>query len=173
MIESLIDSDKRDEYLEYFCFGIDDPVEFRKALVYIVENKLSMFDDDYFRTKIDEDSNDLIIDLILPSFRRLWGKVYVDLPDILVNKVDVYTNVFSDRIKLYQALFNIDDFLDYFKEMVLKTKKCLIDFIYLDQALEHVTLISNNYIAYLLKTTNESDDVLGDTRDANLKKILK
>jgi hypothetical protein len=44
---------------------------------------------------------------------------------------------------------------------------------YLDQALEHVTLISNNYIAYLLKTTNESDDVLGDTRDANLKKILK
>lgn len=175
MIDRLkgLDGNKRQDLIDDLSRGITNTSEFGDALNYIIDNKLDMFSDDYFRTPIEEGEDDIIMNLILPTFRRVWAQVYVNLPDILNKHVDVITSKYEDRIKLYQAFFNIDEFLDYFKRMMLETKDCLSDFKYLDKTVEHVTLIANNYIAYLLKITSESENVKMDIRNSKLRKILK
>lgn len=157
------DTQTKQILIDSLCNGIKNTSEFIDAVNYIIENKIENINDDFLY-----DSEESFVDLILPSFRRAWGKVYIDPPTLFISD----SKIKKERLELFQSLFNIDDFIDYLLEMLNKTKNCLSEFTHLDRTIEHITLIVDNYIAKLVNMVNESIDIKGDIREARLKKIL-
>lgn len=156
--------DKREVLIDVLCKGITNTSDFRDALDYIIFNKMDSLNIPEFTDPLYEDEED-ILELILPTFRRVWGRIYVQIPDILKNK--------KDKIELYQANFDIDEFIDYLKNTFLETKGCLSKFEYLDRTTEHLTIIVDNYIAMLIKNVSDSDDIKSDIRNLKIKKLIK
>lgn len=150
--------------IDGLCIGITNASDFRDACNYVIDKKSHLFDIPVFNDNSLYDDEDDILDLIMPSFRRTWAKIYIQTPTLF--KSD------DKRLQLFQSLFNIDEFLDYLISMFKKTKGCLSDFRYIDKTPEHLTLIVDNYIALLVKRVIESKDVKKDIREAKLKNIL-
>lgn len=157
----------REVLIDELCKGITNTSEFRDACEYIFDNKIHLFDISEFKDSLYEGEDD-ILDLILPSFRRAWGKVYVQTPTLFKSNLPD-----DQRLDLYQNLFDIDEFLVYLIEMFKKTKGCLSDFEFIDRTPEHLTLIVDNYIASLVKKVIESYDIKKDLRDAKIKRIVR
>lgn len=166
ILSKLKNKDYREILIDTLCNGIKNVSEFRDSLEYIIDNKLEMFDDDFFNQYLYEEDKEPIITLILPSFRRAWGKVYSDTPTLFKKRPG------DLRLELYQQLFNIDDFLNYLKDMFLKVKDSLKEFNNLDRTVETLTLIVDNYIAGLIQKVLDSDDINRDIREAKLNKIV-
>jgi hypothetical protein len=136
--------------------------DLESLLYYIVDEKLHIFDiDDLQGSFYYED--DETLDLILPTIARVWGKVFIDPPSILKDK----------KLELFQLLFDIDDFLDYLLEIIPKVKTSLIEFDKLDRTAETLVLIVDNYIAGLLETTRNREDIQQEIRDLRISKTLK
>jgi hypothetical protein len=166
VISKLKNKEYREILIDSLCKGISNTSDFRDAIEYIIDNKLEMFDDDFFNQYLYEEDNDTIISLLLPSFRRVWARIYIDTPSLFKKRPG------DKRLELYQELFNIDEFLSYLKEMFLEVKYCLKDFGNLDRTVETLTLIVDNYIAGLIQRVLDSDNISRDIRQAKLNKLI-
>jgi hypothetical protein len=145
------------------CAGLSGDLErFKDIIRYVVNNKYQLFDIDDFKGSLYEDE-DNILELILPSIRRVYGKVYVTPPTILKDQ----------RLLLFQELFDIDEFIDYLINMFKITKNCLKEFKYLDRTVETLSLIVDNYVSELIEKSKDCDDYTQAIRDLRLKKVTK
>lgn len=142
----------KSEYLE----------SFKCLMIYVIDEKYSLFDIDEFSGTLYE-GEDEILDLILPTIRRVFSKIYLSPPTLLKHQ----------RLKLFQTYFDIDEFIDYLIEMFLKCKNVLENFVYLDRTVETLELIVDNYIAELVKKVQDVDDIFIEIRDLKIKKIIK
>ncbi len=162
----------RETIIDSLCYGIKESSQFRDTIEYVIKNKL-----DTIQQKTDvlyEDEEDILV-LILPSIRRVWGKVFVETPKIfempkVVTQVPGY--VPDKRLEMYQLSFSIDEFIDYLIDMFNKTKNLLIDFEYLDKTQETLTLIVDNYVAKLIHNVTNCDDISQEIRDLKIKKVV-
>lgn len=155
----------REIILDTLCQGIKNTSEFRDLLEYVIDNKLYLFEGFEFKGTLYDGDDDLL-DLILPSIRRVWGKVYITPPSMLREK----------RLQLFELLFDIDEFLDYLVLILPKSSNKLEIFNNLDRTQETLQLIVDNYIAGLFHRAYNSETIDEDmkvaTRDKNLKKII-
>lgn len=129
--------------------GITNVTEFESILNNIVNEKYNLFNTEEFKGCLYDDDETETLDLILPSIRRVWAKIYITPPSLLRDS----------RLELFQLYFDIDDFLDYLIDMLKKTKSSLIYFDKLDRTVETLTLIVDNYIAGLVEKTKECSNI--------------
>lgn len=155
------DNEIRESLIYSLSFGITKAEEFIETINYVIDQKSELFDNKNFHGSLF-DGDDQTLDLILPSIRRVWGKVYETPPPILRDK----------QLELFQLSFDIDHFIDYLVKFVPKVKLSLQDFEYLDRAVETLTLIVDNYIAMLIKNLT-TDDITLRIRDFKLKKLTR
>ena len=82
-------------------------MEFLELLDYVIVKKSQLFNG-----LLDElyEGEDNISDLILPSIRRVFNKIYVQPPPLFLDN--------PLRLELYQLSFDIDEFIDYFIKMI-------------------------------------------------------
>jgi hypothetical protein len=155
----------REIILDTLCQGVKNTSEFRDLLEYVIDKKLYLFEGFEFQGNLYDGDDDLL-DLILPTIRRVWGKVYVTPPSMLKEK----------RLQLFELLFDIDEFLDYLVLILPKSSNKLEIFSNLDRTQETLQLIVDNYIAGLfIKAYNSEtidEDMKTATRDKNLKKLI-
>jgi hypothetical protein len=166
---SLLEINKNPSYRELIidtiCQGIKNTSDFRDCIEYILDKKTYLFEGEEFKGSLYDDDDD-ILDLILPSIRRVWGKVYITPPTLLREK----------RLELFELLFDIDDFLDYLVHIVPNVKNKLQEFNNLDRTTETLQLIVDNYVAGLFHLAYNSNDIDAEIkaakRNKNLKKIV-
>lgn len=149
----------REQLLDQLCIGIKDVSNFRDSCEYIIDNKSYLFKADYVLYNDEEN----ISELILPLFRRVWSKVYQDPPTLFTGK----------RLELFQLLFNIDEFIEYLLETLSETKGALDNFKNIDKNVEHLTLISNDYISLLVNKMINFKDIELEIREVKIKKLIK
>lgn len=156
----------REIILDTLCQGIKNASEFRDLLEYVLDKKLYLFEGFEFQGTLYEGDDD-ILDLIMPSIRRVWGKIYITPPSLLREK----------RLELFELLFDIDDFLDYLVMILPKSSTKLEIFENLDRTNETLQLIVDNYISGLFQLAYNSDtlseDIKSAKRNKNLKKIIQ
>lgn len=148
---------------------------FEMTLAYVIDEKWMLFDIDDLKGSFYEGEDDTL-DLVLPSVRRVFGKVFIDPPKIFVTDPSIaavkgYKE--DGRLELFRLHFDIDEFLDYFLEYLLLTKDSLIKFEYIDRTSETLTLIVDNYIAKLVRFVLDSNDIKCDIRDMKIKRMVK
>lgn len=159
--------DYKDLLIKDLSIGISNADEFKIYCEYVLDNKIKLFDISEFKES-PYDNEDYILDLIMPCFRRVWAKVYIQPPNLFnLNFKD------DKRLDLFQSYFNVDEFSDYFISMFKKTKGCLLDFEYIDRTPQHFSIIVDNYIAFLLKKVMESDIEKVNTKSKEIKKMSK
>ena len=156
------DPDFRSLITDTLCQNIRMTSDFRDILDHVIDNKLHLFETDEFSGTFYPEDDDTL-DLIFPAIRRVWGKIFVDPPQILKDK----------KLELFQLLFDIDDFIDYLIEIMPKVKTSLIEFDKLDRTAETLVLIVDNYIAGLLEATRNRDDIQMEIRDLRISKTLR
>lgn len=171
--EKLKDPIFKETILDSLC---DGKSELRDILEWVIDNKIFEFDDNTF-----EDFS--LQELILPAIRRVWGMIYLQPPSIfkpkyidgglVSNNLNKSNSIRASKLELYQLSFNIEDFLNYLKDMIDKNKNCLDGFEYLDKPLELIELICDNYIAKLVDFVNNSENLTEDIRNEKLRNILK
>lgn len=135
---------------------------FKNIAIYVIYNKYHLFDIDDFKGNLYEDE-DNIGDLILPSIRRVYGKIFITPPTILKDQ----------RLLLFQEMFDIDEFIDYLINMFKISKDCLKEFRYLDRTVETLSLIVDNYVSELIERSKDCNDYTQTIRDLRLKKVTK
>ena len=144
--------------------GIDTKwyVEFLDILEYVIDKRLKKISElQDFKETLYGESDIEIWELVLPSVRRVFGKIFITPPTILTN----------DRLQLFQLSFNIDNFLDYLVEMFQKTKMALVEFKFLDREAETLSLLVDNYIAGLIYEMSQVDDIKSEIRHLKIKKV--
>jgi hypothetical protein len=163
-------TDWREALLDSLCKGIQNSSDFRDMLEYVINdsNFQLLYNNDIYNSHLYEDDSDILVELILPALRRVWGKLYIDIPAILKNRRST-----DSRLEIYQALFDIDEFLIYLNDMLLISKDILKDFKNLDRTLETITLIVDNYISGLIKIAYDSDNRVSALRQIKINKIIK
>lgn len=162
ILELKNDPDLRAMIVDTLCQGIRLTSDFRDIIDYVIDNKLYLFDKEEFLGSFYE-NDDETLDLILPTIRRVWGKVFVDPPPMLKEK----------KLELFQLLFDVDDFIDYLLDIMPKVKTSLIGFDKLDRTAETLVLIVDNYIAWLFEATRDREDIQQEIRDLRISKTLK
>ncbi len=135
---------------------------FNEVINYVIDKKFHLF-----QVKEFEDSfyynDDSTLDLVLPSVRRVFAKVFIDPPQLFRGDTEEL------RYQLFVLNFNIDDFIDYLIEMMNKCKESLTHFEHLDRTSETLTLIVDNYIAGLVKLVRQSEDIEDDIKKIKTK----
>lgn len=154
-----------DEFMEYY----------EMTLNYVINDKYKLFDKPEFEGSFYE-GEDETLDLILPTIRRFFGKVFIDPPKIFqvhpeVRAVKGYEP--DGRLELFQLQYNIDEFIDYLVEYLTLSKDCLSKFHYIDRTSTTLEIIVDNYIGKMVKTVLESEDIKKDTRDLKIKNLVK
>jgi hypothetical protein len=148
---SLIDDDlKRD--LEY-------------NLNYILDKRMDVFDILCGELNNSDESVEV---LVLPSVRRAWSMVFINTPTIF--------GINDKRLELFQLSWDIDNFLNYLKDIFTKVKNCLDQFENLDTSVEILNLICQNYINKLISDCRKNktkEEIKIEIRDLKLKKMLK
>jgi hypothetical protein len=178
--EKLKDITFKESILDFLC---DGKSELRDILEWCINYKISEFKSDFF-----EDVN--LQELILPAITRVWNQIYLQPPwrgrkfgsifkpqyidgGLISKNLNRSNSNRSRKLELYQLSFNIEDFLNYLKEMLENNKNCLDGFEFLDKPSELVELICDNYIAKLVDFVNNSENLTEDIRNEKLKNILK
>ena len=122
----------REIILDTLCQGIKNTSEFRDLLEYVIDKKLYLFKGFEFQGNLYDGDDDLL-DFILPTIRRVWGKVYVTPPSMLK----------KERLQLFELLFDIDEFLDYLVLIIPKSSNKLEIFDNLDRTQENTIYINS------------------------------
>ncbi len=167
---SFFDIAKDDLYRRELFFilskGVDAKyqMEFLELLNYVVEKKSDLFNVEELLGELYE-GEDNISDLILPSVRRVFNKIFTQPPTLFLDN--------PLRLELYQLSFDIDDFIDYFIEMIKISKSSLDIFEYLDKTTQTLELIVDNYIAKLVKSVIDSVDINKDIQHIQRDKKIK
>jgi hypothetical protein len=162
IIEICNDLESREILIDTLCQGISNVSDFRDAVNYVIDN-IQMFNIEEFKSQLYEDEDDYL-DLILPTFRRVWGGVYTQPPPIFKS---------DQRLELYRLNFDIDEFLDYLKVSFIKSKGCLDYFEHMDRTPKHLELIVDNYISLLVKKVLDCEDYVEEVRMLKLKKLVR
>ena len=165
---SLIDSltgGITDEWMEYF----------ELTLNYVINEKCHLFKGHEFNGSLYEGEDD-ILDLILPVVRRVFGKVFINPPKIFVtDRVFTELKGFKDdgRLELFRLHYDIDEFIEFLIKDLKVSKDCLQNFEYIDKSVTTLEIIVDNYLAKLVKSVLDSNDIKLDIRDLKLKKVIK
>ena len=136
--------------------------EYNRLMEYVIDEKYILFDREEFKGSIYEDEDDTL-DLILPSIRKVFSKIYIDPPSLFKD----------ERFDIFKGYFDIDDFLYYLIDMILKCKNVCVYFLYLDRLVETLELIVDNYIAKLVKMVLDEDFAKTELRDIKINRIIK
>jgi hypothetical protein len=161
------DDDFRKSFINDLSHGIDQKYidEYSDIINYIIDNRFSIFEREDLCSKMDDD----IRDLILPAVRRVYGNIFVRPPSIFISLDDNSER----RLQLFQLSFDIDQFLDYLIDMILKNINLLNEFEYLDKSSTLLTLIVDNYVGKLVENVRNCDDITREIRDIKINKIDK
>jgi hypothetical protein len=154
-----------DEYMEYY----------EMVMNYIINEKYNLFDKEELKGSLYKDEDD-ILDLILPSVRRVFGKVFINPPEVFevnpkISSIKGYKD--DGRMELFRLQYDIDEFIDYLLIMIEKSKDCLSIFDNIDKTSKTLELIVDNYISGLISKVMKSDDIKVDIRDLKLKNMIK
>jgi hypothetical protein len=137
--------------------------EFRDTIEYVIDKKIILFKD-YDKPLYEGDDN--LTSLILPSIKRVWGNTYINPPKLLID----------DRLELYKLMFNIDDYIDYFID-ILQKGISITSLEYLDRSCEFVRLIVDNYVGRNFQKAYTTIDVKSEIsslkRELKINKIIK
>jgi hypothetical protein len=153
-----------DEFMEYY----------EMTLNYIINEKYDLFNKPEFEGSFYEGEDDTL-DLILPSVRRVFGKVFIDPPKIFqeypeIKAIKGYEP--DGRLELFQLHYNIDEFIEYLIEHLIKSKNCLVEFQYIDRTSTTLEIIVDNYIGKLVQSVLESTDIKSDIRELKIKHLV-
>ena len=151
----------REYLLDTFCNnpGFKNS-DFRDLLEYVLDNKLDLlkdFDGPFY------EGDDNMSDLILPAVTRLYGKFFITPPTMLKNR----------KLELFKLSFDIDDFIEYFIDIIPKMRNSLELLKNLDRTNETLTLIVDNYIAKCFHHVYNCEDLEQEFRNVKLKKLVK
>lgn len=162
IIDICKEKESREILIDTLCQGISNVSDFRDALNYVID-RINIFNIEEFKSQLYEDEDDYL-DLILPTFRRVWGRVYTQPPPLFKS---------DQRLELYRLNFDIDEFLDYLKISFIESKGCLNYFEHIDRTPKHLELIVDNYISLLVKRVLDCEDFVEESRELKLKKLIK
>jgi hypothetical protein len=154
-----------DEFMEYY----------EMTLNYVINDRYKLFDKPEFEGSFYE-GEDETLDLILPSVRRVFAKVFIDPPKIFqtLPEIKAIKGYVSDgRLELFQLHYNIDEFTEYLIDYLSLSKNCLEKFEYIDKTSTTLEIIVDNYIGKLVKLVLESNDIKEDIRDLKIKNLVK
>lgn len=159
--------------VDYLCQGITDGGEFRNMIEYVILYKIEGLQKGVESLYESEEES---LELILPTFKRVWAKVFINTPDLFempeaVIKTPGY--IPDRRLELYQISFDIDQFIEYLEKMLVQTQGLLNDFIHLDRTKETLTLIVDNYISGLVQNVTHCQDINAEIRELKLKKVIE
>jgi hypothetical protein len=158
---------KRQIIIDSLCTGIVNTSDFIDDINYLIDKRMCDLSDVLYNISIYDGEDDKIIDLILPTYRKVWSSVYINIPTYFE-----YTSRDRDEtLKLYQIMFNADDFFDHFIEVIDKTRGSFERFDYIDKTVTHVSVIADDYICYLIDRVLNCKDVKMEIRNAKLKQI--
>lgn len=165
IVELLKDNLYREKLIESLIFNIPDNlvVAFKEVINYVVDEKFHLFQIEDFENSFYY-NDDNTIELVLPAVRRVFAKVFINPPSLFKSDTE------SLRYQLFILYFNIDEFLDYLVDMMLKCKNSLEHFEHIDRTAETLTLIVDNFIASLVKKVRSCDDI--EVEIKNQKTIL-
>jgi len=152
------------------CNGVSE--EHSKKLfdlfTYIIDNKSHLFDLDIMKLELypssDLSNSEEIKDLVLPAVKRVYGNIFISPPTLFSGQ----------RLELLQLYFNIDEFINYLIDMLVKVKlkKCLDIFEHIDRAPEIVRLIVDNYIGILVSRVKDCKNIKEEIRDLKIGTIF-
>ncbi len=164
IVELLKDLEYKQLLINSLSSGIGEEylLAFNELIIYVIEKKFHLFQKKEFENSFYY-NDDSTLDLVLPSVRRVFAKVFIDPPQLFRGDTEKL------RYQLFVLNFNIDDFIDYLIEMMNKCRESLIHFEHLDRTSETLTLIVDNYIAGIVKLVRSSDDIEGDIKKIKIK----
>lgn len=144
--------------IDSLCKGIDNGYihKFKYLLEYVIDKKYHLFDREEFKGALylEEDET---LDLILPTIKRAFGKVFINPPTLFKDSNNKSLSE-NKRYELFTMYFNIDEFINYLIDIFIKSKNCLHHFENIDRTAETLTLIVDNYIAGLVQRVINIDD---------------
>lgn len=154
----------REIIIDNACNGIRNTSEFRDCIDYVLDKKLHLFTDDFYKVSL-YDNDDTILELILPTIRRIWSKIHNNPPPLLKDR----------KLLLFKLSFDIDDFLDYMVDILPKVENKLEAFVNLDRSVETFNLIVDNYVTLLFNLAyndrNVESSIKTAERNIKLKKL--
>ena len=156
------------------CINVDDDrlIKLKDLLNYVIDKKYMLFDREEFKGSFYEGEDDTL-DLILPTIRRVYSGIFISPPTLLLSlHKDIVADPPEKRLELLYLIFDIDIFIDYLVDMLLKSKNVLNIFYNLDRTVEILNLIVGNYIAGLVKEVRDCEDHTQAIRDIKIKKII-
>lgn len=116
--------------------------------------------DNYSDLFSDFDSDSLTY--VLPSIRRVYSLMFIDIPPIFNND--------PDRLELFKLSFDLDEFVKYLHDIVIDKSDVLDFFENLDVRSEFLMLVVQNYVSGKIKLTR-TNDVKFLLREFKLKKL--
>ncbi len=154
LVELLKDNLYREKLIEALLSGIPDNlvVAFKEVINYVIDEKFHLFQIEEFETSFYY-NDDNTMELVLPAVRRVFAKIFIDPPSLFKGDTE------SLRYQLFILYFNIDEFLEYLVDMMLKCKNSLEHFEHIDRTAETLTLIVDNFVASLVKKVRSCDDI--------------
>lgn len=155
----------RQSIIDALCIGITNTSEFIDEVDYIINDLIPKYKSEIEGLLYDD--GDKLINLILPSFRRVWSKIYIDTPTIF----EMGFKHDENSLKLYQLLFNTDNFIEFLVDKLNSTRNCLDGFDNIDKGLTHLTIVVDDYLGYLLKRVDDCKDVKADIRKIKINNI--
>jgi hypothetical protein len=135
--------------------------EFRELVSYVLDKKLDLFNREDF-TGPFYDGEDNMLDLVLPCITRLYGKFFIKPPNILKD----------NKLELFQLSFDIDDFIDYFIDMIPRMKYSLSLLENIDRTNETLSLIVDNYVGIYFNNAYNCDNIEQEIRNIKLNKLV-
>ena len=163
LFEIVKDPADRQALIDALCAGVSRNSDFADQLEIAIQ-ELDRFEGKEFEgTLYEDESEDDVLDLVLPAFRRAWGKTFATPPSLLK----------EERLELFQLLFSPQGFMEYLAETLPKSKGMLESMEYLDRGAETVSLIVDNYIAKNVKLSRESKDIKQEIRNLRIEKTLR
>lgn len=165
--EAIIDSltgGITEEWMDYY----------EMTMEYVINEKYHLFDRDDLKGSL-YDGEDDVMDLILPSVRRVFGKVFINTPPLfnISSGISEISGLKKDiRLELFQLYYDVDEFIDEFIDQMIKNKNCLHNFKNIDKTSTTLEIIVDNYISGLLKRVLECNDVKTEIRDLKIKKMI-
>ena len=163
LFEIVKDPADRQAVIDALCAGVSRNSDFADQLEIAIEELNRFEGEDFEGTLYDDDSEDEILDLVLPAFRRAWGKTFAAPPTLLKD----------ERLELFQLLFSPSGFMEYLAETLPRSKGMLESMEYIDRGAETVSLIVDNYIAKNVKLSRESKDIRQEIRNLRIEKTLR
>lgn len=165
IVELLKDESYKQKLIDSLSGGISEDFlpAFNELINYVID-KFDIFQIPEFEKSFYYD-DDETLELILPAIRRVFAKLFIDPPSIFRGSTE------SQRHQLFILYFNIDEFMNYLIEMMIKCKESLIHFEHIDRTAETLTLIVDNYVAGLVKKVRDCDDI--ETEVQRIKKELQ